>query len=79
MTDSRQRLAAARRIVVKIGSALLTNDGQGLHVEGLDGWVAQLAALRQRGCEIVLVSSGAAFLVLPFFHGLIKTHLWLKS
>tara|TARA_Y100000782_G_scaffold112312_2_gene142240 strand:- start:2025 stop:3152 length:1128 start_codon:yes stop_codon:yes gene_type:complete len=59
VTDSRQRLAAARRIVVKIGSALLTNDGQGLHVEGLDGWVAQLAALRQRGCEIVLVSSGA--------------------
>ena len=59
MTDSRQRLAAARRIVVKIGSALLTNDGQGLYVEGLDDWVAQLAALRQRGCEIVLVSSGA--------------------
>lgn len=59
MTDSRQRLAAARRIVVKIGSALLTNDGQGLYAEGLGEWVAQLAALRQRGCEIVLVSSGA--------------------
>ena len=61
MTDSRQRLAAARRIVVKIGSALLTNDGQGLHVEGLDGWVAQLAALRQRGCVQTFILRSMGF------------------
>lgn len=59
VVDSRRQLANARRIVVKIGSALLTNDGRGLCVEGLDAWVAQIAALRARGCEIVLVSSGA--------------------
>jgi glutamate 5-kinase len=45
--------------VVKIGSALLTNDGRGLYAEGLDAWVAQLAALRASGREVVLVSSGA--------------------
>ena len=38
---------------------MLTNDGQGLCVEGLDAWVAQIAGLRAKGCEIVLVSSGA--------------------
>lgn len=59
MTEGRKQLAEARRIVVKIGSALLTNDGRGLYAEGLDDWVAQLAALRAKGCEIVLVSSGA--------------------
>lgn len=45
--------------MVKIGSALLTNDGRGLCVEGLDAWVAQIAALRADGREVVLVSSGA--------------------
>uniref|UniRef100_UPI00258FC902 glutamate 5-kinase n=1 Tax=uncultured Spongiibacter sp. TaxID=870896 RepID=UPI00258FC902 len=59
MTEGRQQLSRATRIVVKIGSALLTNDGQGLCVEGLDAWVAQIAGLRAKGCEIVLVSSGA--------------------
>lgn len=59
MSKQRQRLQDCKRIVVKIGSALLTNDGQGLCVDGLDAWVSQLAALRQRGVEVVLVSSGA--------------------
>jgi glutamate 5-kinase len=45
--------------VIKIGSALLTNDGQGLAVEALDGWVKQMAALQQAGHKILLVSSGA--------------------
>ncbi|MBD2859370.1 glutamate 5-kinase [Spongiibacter sp. KMU-158] len=57
--NSRASLVGARRVVVKIGSALLTNDGQGLAVDGLDSWVAQLVALRQAGREVVLVSSGA--------------------
>jgi glutamate 5-kinase len=48
-----------RRWVIKIGSSLLTNDGQGLAAEALDGWVAQIAALRHEGREILLVSSGA--------------------
>ncbi|WP_235035761.1 glutamate 5-kinase [Zhongshania aliphaticivorans] len=59
MSESRRRLTACKRVVVKIGSALLTNDGRGLNAEGLDAWVAQLAALRAAGREVVLVSSGA--------------------
>jgi glutamate 5-kinase len=55
----RQRLTHSRRWVIKIGSALLTNDGHGLNREGIAGWVAQMAALQQRGIEVVLVSSGA--------------------
>jgi glutamate 5-kinase len=55
----RERLTHSRRWVIKIGSALLTNDGHGLNHEGIASWVAQMAALQQRGIEVVLVSSGA--------------------
>ena len=55
----RQRLAAARRWVVKVGSALLTNDGAGLDPTIVQQLADQLAALRARGCDVVLVSSGA--------------------
>ncbi len=55
----RPEIAAARRWVVKIGSALLTDDGRGLDEAMIAGVVAQLVELRGRGCEIVLVSSGA--------------------
>ncbi len=55
----RSELKSSRRWVVKIGSALLTNDGQGLNREAMAGWVKQMVALRQAGIEIVLVSSGA--------------------
>jgi glutamate 5-kinase len=59
LSESRRGLKASRRIVVKIGSALLTDNGRGLCADGLDAWVAQLAALRVSGREVVLVSSGA--------------------
>lgn len=59
MSDNRKALQKSQRLVVKIGSALLTNDGRGLCVDGLDAWVAQLAALRAAGKDVVLVSSGA--------------------
>jgi glutamate 5-kinase len=48
-----------RRWVIKIGSSLLTNDGQGLAAGAIDGWVAQIAELRREGREVLLVSSGA--------------------
>jgi glutamate 5-kinase len=48
-----------RRWVVKIGSALLTQDGQGLRRETLSPWVQQMASLVKQGVELVLVSSGA--------------------
>jgi glutamate 5-kinase len=59
VTASRDKLQKARRWVVKIGSALLTNDGQGLDEAAISRWVDQLAALKQQGVEVVLVSSGA--------------------
>jgi glutamate 5-kinase len=58
MSD-RSELTRARRWVVKIGSALLTEGGRGLHREAIADWVEQMAALRSRGIEIVLVSSGS--------------------
>ncbi len=55
----RQKVSAAQRWVIKIGSALLTNDGRGLDRDAIAGWVAQIVALQNSGIEVVLVSSGA--------------------
>jgi len=52
-------LASAGRLVVKIGSSLVTNQGRGLDHTALAGWAEQVAALRERGREVILVSSGA--------------------
>ena len=49
----------AKRWVIKIGSALLTNNGAGLDRNAIDGWVDQIADLLLQGKEVVLVSSGA--------------------
>ncbi|MBD5772678.1 glutamate 5-kinase [Marinomonas colpomeniae] len=57
--EMREKITKAQRIVVKIGSALLTNDGQGLDVARIGLWVAQIAQLRSQGKEVVLVSSGS--------------------
>lgn len=57
--NRRDLIPQAKRWVIKIGSALLTNDGKGLDAQAIAGWVAQIAQLRQRGIEVVLVSSGA--------------------
>jgi glutamate 5-kinase len=59
VTQERQKLKDTRRWVVKIGSALLTDNGCGLKHELLDNWVSQIAELNKRGIEIVIVSSGA--------------------
>jgi glutamate 5-kinase len=56
---SRDKLITAQRWVIKIGSALLTDDGRGLNREGMAAWVDQIAALRKGGKDVVLVSSGA--------------------
>ncbi len=58
-TNLRDSLKGKRRIVVKIGSALLTRDGQGLNSDGIHDWAAQISQARGRGMEVVLVSSGA--------------------
>ncbi|WP_151445415.1 glutamate 5-kinase [Lacisediminimonas profundi] len=49
----------ARRLVVKVGSSLVTNDGKGLDSTAIARWAAQIAELRAAGKEVVLVSSGA--------------------
>lgn len=59
VSEQRQRLQRSRRWVVKIGSALLTDNGQGLDQVAMARWVAQMVALRARGLELILVSSGA--------------------
>ncbi len=51
---SRDKIPHTKRWVVKIGSALLTEDGKGLSRETLAPWVEQMATLKQ-GIEIVLV------------------------
>lgn len=55
----RDRITASRRWVVKIGSALLTNDGKGLDVEAIGQWVEQITSLSKRGYDVVVVSSGS--------------------
>ncbi len=52
-------LQDARRIVVKVGSSLVTNEGRGLDEAAIGQWCKQLAALRLDGREVVMVSSGA--------------------
>lgn len=59
ISEKRQLLVESRRWVIKIGSSLLTNDGQGLDREAIACWAGQIAALVKRGHEVVLVSSGA--------------------
>lgn len=66
--SDRQRLADASRWVVKVGSALLTNDGAGLDPSIVRQLADQLAALRARGCDVVLVSSGAIVAGLARLH-----------
>ena len=52
-------LKIAHRVVVKVGSALVTNDGRGLDFEAIARWATQIAALQKAGKEVLLVSSGA--------------------
>jgi glutamate 5-kinase len=52
-------LASARRVVVKVGSSLVTNEGRGLDGDAISRWARQMAALRAKGLQIVVVSSGA--------------------
>jgi len=56
---NRSEFSNAKRIVVKIGSSLLTNAGQGLNKAAITDWVTQLSNLRLQGKDILLVSSGA--------------------
>jgi glutamate 5-kinase len=52
-------VAGARRVVVKVGSSLVTNDGRGLDLDAISRWAEQVAKLREGGRQVLLVSSGA--------------------
>ena len=52
-------LTSARRIVVKVGSSLVTNEGRGIDADAVGNWCRQLAQLAGQGREVVMVSSGA--------------------
>jgi glutamate 5-kinase len=63
MTEAEQRLTRAERWVIKVGSSLVTNDGQGLDEQAIGQWCEQMAALAKGQAgqprEIIMVSSGA--------------------
>lgn len=58
MSD-RQPVTSSRRWIIKIGSALLTDQHSGLNAELVEQWIRQIAALRERDIEVIVVSSGS--------------------
>ena len=65
LTDNKNKQAMqsviqqAQRVIVKVGSSLVTNEGKGLDHAAIAKWADQIAHLRQMGKQVVLVSSGA--------------------
>ena len=59
ITDNSTILRDAQRIVVKVGSSLVTNEGRGLDEQAIGEWCRQLSALVREGRELIMVSSGA--------------------
>ena len=57
--NSRQDLKNTRRWVIKIGSALATNNGHGLRLDSIDKWVSQAVARMKDNIEVVFVTSGS--------------------
>ncbi|MGJ8668631.1 MAG: glutamate 5-kinase [Oceanococcus sp.] len=56
---NRSELGACKRWVIKVGSSLLTDNGQAVAHAAVAAWVEQIAGLRARGIDVVVVSSGA--------------------
>ncbi len=59
MKENKEIWEKAKRIVVKIGSSLVTNEGKGVDQEAINRWVSQFRHLQEQGKEVILVSSGA--------------------
>lgn len=59
VVNGQRQLGHCKRIVVKIGSSLLTANGQGLDIDAISHWANQIAQLHHAGHQIILVSSGA--------------------
>lgn len=54
-----KNISGVKRIVVKVGSTLVTNNGEGLDRAAIAMWAEQVATLLKKGCEVLMVSSGA--------------------
>jgi len=52
-------LRKAKRVVIKVGSSLVTNEGRGLDEAAIGEWCRQMAHLVRQDCEVIMVSSGA--------------------
>lgn len=59
MENARSSLSLSRRILIKIGSSLLTNHGAGLDLASMQSWASQMASLQREGCQLLLVTSGS--------------------
>lgn len=59
MSENKDIWTKAKRIVVKIGSSLVTDEGRGVDSEAISRWVTQFRYLQKLGKEVILVSSGA--------------------
>ncbi len=60
MVETRRGLLRdAKRIVIKVGSSLVTDEGRGVDAQAIGNWCRQLAGLAAQGREVVMVSSGA--------------------
>src|SRR5690606_28777437 len=59
MAVHRKPVSAHKRIVIKIGSALLVDRKSGLKVAWLDSLCTDIAELNAAGSEVLVVSSGA--------------------
>jgi len=57
MNKRSEIIQQTKRCVIKIGSALLTNNGRGLDVAAIKDWVKQLAHIKSSHIEVILVSS----------------------
>lgn len=59
MSSDTSVAAKSKRLVAKVGSSLVTNEGRGIDLVAVNEWASQIAALHAQKKEIVLVSSGA--------------------
>ena len=51
-------IAGVKRIVVKVGSTLVTNNGAGLDRAAIAMWAEQVSILLKQGCQVLMVSYG---------------------
>ena len=71
-SNARQSLTDARRWVIKIGSAVLTDNGQGLNKASIERLAQNVIALREDGAEVIIVSSG------PVAAGLARLNMTMR-